>query len=167
MLIISLHYKLIMKFSCAIMLLTINSEEEDMIDHKITLGLSTIFKREYLRGTNTYTGTNASLDYLLSTPEVLDIIIEASSNMLDPLLPEEYITVGKYIELTHEQPTLTLAGQTISTVLTVIEITGNKILLDVSCHDDIGLICRGKYERAIVKKDKLMDATYRRAQSNM
>jgi predicted thioesterase len=103
----------------------------------------------------------------LSTPEVLDIIIEASAKMLDPLLPTGYITIGKYIELSHEQPTLTLAGGTISTILTVTGISGNKIFLDFSCYDEIGLICKGLYERAIVDREKLMESTYRRAQSKM
>lgn len=139
-----------------------------MIDHKITVGLSKIYKKEgSVRGTYAYSGSNDSLNYLLSTPEVLDIIIEASSNMLDNLLPAGYITVGKYIELSHEQPTLTLTGGTISTILTVTKISGNKIFLDFSCHDEIGLICKGTYERAIVEREKLMEATYRRAQSKM
>lgn len=139
-----------------------------MIEHKITVGLSTIHKREgSIRGTYAYSGTNDSLDYLLSTPEVLDIIIESSVKMLDPLLPNGYITVGKYIELSHEHPTLTLTSSSISTILTVTKISGNKIYLDFTCHDDIGLICKGIYERAIVDKEKLMESTYRRAQSKM
>lgn len=139
-----------------------------MIEHKITVGLSSIHKREgTIRGTYAYSGSNDSLDYLLSTPEVLDIIIEASVKMLDPLLPSGYITVGKYIELSHEQPTLTLTGESISTIITVTKISGNKIFLDFSCHDEIGLICKGIYERAIVDKEKLMESTYRRAQSKM
>jgi len=138
------------------------------MEHKITAGLSAIHKREgTVRCTYTYSGSNDSLDYLLTTPEVLDNIIEAAAKMLDPLLPNGYITVGKYIELSHEQPTLTLTGHAISTILTVTEITGNKVFLDFSCHDEIGLICKGKYERAIVNKEKLMESTYRRAQSKM
>lgn len=139
-----------------------------MIDHKIVVGLSTIYKKEgSITGAQTYSGNSDSLSYLLSTPEVLDIIIEASSKMLDNLLPTGYITVGKYIELSHEQPTLTLMGGTISTVLNVTKISGNKILLDFSCHDEIGLICKGIYERAIVDKEKLMEFTYRRVQNKM
>ena len=138
------------------------------MEHKISAGLSTIHKREgSIRGTYAYSGSIDSLDYLLTTPEVLDIIIEASAKMLDPLLPANYITVGKYIELSHEQPTLTLTGNTISTILTVTEISGNKIFLDFSCHDEIGLICKGIYERVIVDREKLMESTYRRAQSKM
>lgn len=139
-----------------------------MMHHKVTVGLSSINKREgSIRGIYAYSGSNDSLDYLLSTPEVLDIIIEASVKMLDPLLPHGYITVGKYIELSHEQPTLTLTGGSISTILTVTKISGNRIFLDFTCHDEIGLICKGTYERAIVEKEKLMESTYRRAQSKM
>ncbi|HHZ00008.1 MAG TPA: hypothetical protein GYA03_02810 [Tissierellia bacterium] len=137
-----------------------------VVKYNISAGLSTIHKREgYVREKYIYSGSNDSLDYLLSTPEVLDIIIEASVKMLDPLLPPGYITVGKYIELSHEQPTLTLAGGTITTILTVTEVSGNKVFLDFSCHDEIGMICKGVYERVIVNKDKLMESTYRRAQS--
>lgn len=138
-----------------------------MINHRITVGLSSIYKKDSTSGgTYAFSGNNG-LDYLLSTPEVLDIIIEASTKMLDPLLPEGYITVGKYIELSHEQPTLTLTGGSISAILTVAEVKGNKIYLDFSCHDEVGLICKGIYERVIVDKEKLMENTYKRAQSKM
>lgn len=139
-----------------------------MIEHKITVGQSAIYKKEgSIKGSYINSGSSDTLNYLLSTPEVLDIIIEASTKMLDNLLPAGYITIGKYIELSHEQPTLTLTGGTISTILTVTKISGNKIFLDFSCHDEIGLICKGIYERAIVEREKLMEATYRRAQSKM
>lgn len=137
-----------------------------MVKHNITAGLSTIHKREgTVREKYIYSGSSDSLDYLLSTPEVLDIIIESSVKMLDPMLPTGYITVGKYIELSHEHPTLTLTGGAITTILTVTEVSGNRIFLDFSCYDEIGLICKGLYERAVVNREKLMESTYRRAQS--
>lgn len=139
-----------------------------MFDHKIIEGLSTIYKKEG-SGIETLSssGTSGTLNYLLTTPQIIEIIIEASYKLLDPLLPDGYITVGKYIELTHEQPTLTLVGGTISAILTVTKIDGNKIYLDVACYDEIGLICKGMYERAIVNRDRLMEITYQRAQSRM
>lgn len=137
-----------------------------MFDHKIIVGLSTIYKKEgSMLETLSSSGTVGSLNYLLTTPQIMEIIIEASSTMLDPLLPDGYITVGKFIELSHEQPTLTLTGGTISVIITVTKIDGNKIYLDVACYDDVGLICKGMYERAIVNKNSLMEATYKRAQN--
>ena len=139
-----------------------------MFNNEIIEGLSTIYKKEgSMFETLSSSGNTGTLNYLITTPQIMEIIIEASYNMLDPLLPAGYITVGKYIELSHEKPTLTLCGGTISVILTVSKIDGNKVYLDVVCHDDIGLICKGMYERAIVNKDKLMEDAYRRAQTKM
>lgn len=139
-----------------------------MFDHKIIEGLSTIYKKEgNVLETLSSSGTTGTLNHLLTTPQIMEVIIEASYNMLDPLLPDGYVTVGKNIELSHEQPTLTLVGGVISTVLTVTKIDGNKIYLDVACYDDVGLICKGVYERAIVNRDSLMEAAYRRFQNKM
>lgn len=139
-----------------------------MFDNRIIEGLSTIYKKEgSILETLSSAGTTGSLNHLITTPQIMEIIIEASYSMLDPLLPEGYITVGKHIELSHEKPTLTLGGGTISAVLTVSKIDRNKIYLDVACYDDIGLICKGMYERAIVNKDILMESAFRRAQSKI
>lgn len=139
-----------------------------MLTHKIIVGLSTIYKKEgSLLETLSSSATTGSLNHLLTTPQIIETIIEASYHMLDPLLPEGYVTVGKNIQLTHEHPTLTIVGATISVVLTVTKIDGSKIFLDVACYDNVGLICKGLYERAIVNKEKLMEAAYNRAQSTM
>lgn len=137
-----------------------------MFDHKIFVGLSTIYKKEgHLLETLSSSGTVGSLNYLLTTPQLMEIIIEASNNVLDTKLPDGFITVGKYIELAHEHPTLTLTGAIISVILTVTKVDGNRIYLDVACYDDVGLICKGMYERVVVNKDSLMESTYKRAQS--
>jgi fluoroacetyl-CoA thioesterase len=136
-----------------------------MADHKITVGLSTIIKKEVgVSDTLPARDSAGILDFLISTPAVLTMVIQASSEMLDPLLPEGFITVGKTIELSHERPTM--VGETISLILTVTKIDGTKILLDIAGHDATGQICKGTYERHIVDKNFLLDAAYRRA-SNM
>lgn len=137
-----------------------------MFDNRIIEGLSTIYKKE-VGMLNTSSEVIGALDNLLTTPQIIEVIIEASYKMLDPLLPNGYVTVGKYIELTHNNPTLTIMSGSISVVLTVTKLDGNKIFMDVACYDEIGLICKGIYERAIVDKEKLMESTYRRAQIKM
>lgn len=135
-----------------------------MENHKITVGLSKIYTKEgCLSDALPASGTDGILDYLISTPALMVMIIEAASSLLDPLLQEEHITVGKHIELSHDKPTM--VDGTISIVLTVTRVDGNRIFLDISGHDAIGQICRGKYERVIVKQSELMDSAYRRAQS--
>jgi fluoroacetyl-CoA thioesterase len=133
-----------------------------MLEHKINEGLSATFKKDL---SFSYSPIAEDLNYLLTTPQILEVVMEASSKMLDPLLPDGYITVGKRLEISHDQPTLVLEGGPITVNLVVLKVEGNKIILDVKCYDGIGLIGQGKYERAIVDTEKLRDATYKRAQA--
>ncbi len=134
-----------------------------MVEHKIVHGLSTIYKKEagHADAMPSSGHEGGIVDFLVSTPAVLSMIIEASSDLLDPLLPNGYITVGKNIELTHERPTL--VGETITLVITVMKVKGESVFLDVTGHDATGIVCRGTYERCIVNKDHLIDIAYRRA----
>ena len=133
-----------------------------MANHKITVGLSTICRKE-VGSSDTLPSRDAAgiLDFLISTPAILTMVIEATRDMLDPLLPDGYITVGKTIELSHERPTM--IGETISLILTVTKIEDTKIFINVDGHDATGQICKGTYERHIVDKNFLLDAAYRRA----
>jgi len=135
-----------------------------MINHTIITGLSTIYKKE--GGTSDALPSNTSsgiLDYLVSTPAILAMVIEASRELLDPLLSDGYITVGKNIELSHERPTL--LGETITLIITVTKVKGESVFLDIQGHDSTGIICRGTYERCIVEKDHLIDIAYSRAKN--
>lgn len=131
-----------------------------MLEGRIFSGISTTFMKDL---TYTYAPIAEDLSYLLTTPQIVEVIIEASSKMLDPLLPSGYITVGRYLEITHEQPTLIMEGAQITIQLVVDHVEGNRVSLDVKGYDRIGLICQGRYERAVVNKTKLLDATHRRA----
>lgn len=137
-----------------------------MIDHKIKVGLSKIYKCEgCLSDAMPHSGSAGILDYLISTPAIMAMIIEASSNLLDPLVPSDYITVGKLIELDHQKPTIIDGDITI--ILTVTKVEGDRIFLDIAGHDAIGQVCQGKYERVIVNKNTLIESANRRAHSNL
>jgi predicted thioesterase len=137
-----------------------------MIDHKIKVGLSKIYKCEgCLSDALPHSGSSGILDYLISTPAIMAMIIEASSNLLDPLVPSDYITVGKLIELDHQKPTIIDGDITI--ILTVTKVEGDRIFLDIAGHDAIGQVCQGKYERVIVNKNTLIESANRRAHSNL
>ena len=133
-----------------------------MIEHKIRPGLSTIYTREAGHA-DALPSNNAAgiMDFLISTPAVLTMVIEATRDLLDPLVPDGFITVGKHIDLSHERPTL--IGETVTLVITVKDVKGESIFLDITGHDSTGVICMGTYERSIVEKDHLIDIAYRRA----
>lgn len=135
-----------------------------MIDHKITVGLSTIYKKTATSSDALpASGPAGILDFLVSTPAILTMIIEAASGLLDPLLPEGFVTVGKNIELSHENPTM--VDGVISIIVTVKKVSNDRVYLEFSGHDAVGQICQGKYERVIISKKVLMDSVYKRSQN--
>jgi len=133
-----------------------------MTEHKIKPGLSTIYTREVGQADTLPSNHSAGImDFLVSTPAILTMIIGATRDLLDPLLPDGFITVGKNIELSHERPTL--IGESVTLVITVKEVKGENVFLDITGHDGTGVVCKGAYERSIVNKDHLIEIAYRRA----
>jgi predicted thioesterase len=59
----------------------------------------------------------------------------------------------------------TIIDGTITIIITVTKVDGDRVHLDIAGHDAIGQVCQGKYERVIVSKDTLIDSANRRANS--
>lgn len=141
-------------------------EGKIMIDHKIRVGLSTVYEREGRATAAEITADSVGvLDYLVSTPTLLAMIMDASSKILNPLLPEGYITVGKKIELLHENPTLT--DEIIKVKLIVTEVNENRIYMDFTANDAFGQICKGKYVKVIIEQQELLINAYNRAEKTL
>lgn len=131
-----------------------------MIQHRIKEGLSAVYKKETTSTDAHPSSETGSLDYLVSTPAILMLIIDSATDMLDKLLTPGYITVGKKVELHHEHPSV--IGETISLTLSVEKVDEKAITLDVKAADSKGVVCSGKIERAIINKDKLLEIAYKR-----
>ncbi|MDD4503771.1 MAG: hypothetical protein PHS15_02950 [Clostridiaceae bacterium] len=98
-------------------------------------------------------GTGA-LNNILATPALVALMIEAAVNSIDPLLPDNYITIGKRTEIEHEYPTK--EGMTVTVTAKLIEINGNVISFEITAHDELGRIGLGYHERQIVSHNILM-----------
>lgn len=132
-----------------------------MFDHQITPGLKYILEKEVgISDTGANLGPDA-LDYMLSTPALAAMVIEASLKLLNPLVPQGGITVGKQVELVHEAPTL--VGETVHVELTVKKVVGSHIHLAVRAWDKMGEIAHGTHERIVVDRERLMSDAYERA----
>lgn len=131
-----------------------------MISHNIVEGMVT----EYTKITNASDTSESpgsiELYYLVSTTAVINLVIDVSSKMLDTLLPPDYITIGTHIELFHENPTI--VGETINIRIKVVSVVDSKIFLEFEGTDSKGVFCRGKYERSIVNKGRLLQSAYKR-----
>ena len=131
-----------------------------MIEHKIKEGMTITFEKEIRDRDTMGEYGSTTLDYLMSTPSMVAILISASAKLLNPLVPEGSITVGGSVELRHEQPTL--LGEKVWMVVTVRQVNDNRISLDFIASDKSGVIARGKHERFVVKGENVLDAAYKR-----
>jgi len=131
-----------------------------MIEHGIKEGMSIFYDKEVTTGDTAAAYGSKALDFLLSTPALVGMLINASAELLDPLVPQECVTVGNSVELYHEKPTL--LGENVRLVLTVKNVDGDRISLDFVAHDKVGVIARGKHERFVVLGDDVLNAAYER-----
>ncbi len=106
-----------------------------------------------------YYGSGA-LEDLLATPTLTAYMIEASVNLIDTLLPEGYISIGRRLSIEHLMPTV--KGMTVTVESKIQSIEGNKINIDIAAYDELGVIGRGQHERYIVKHDILMEKVSKR-----
>lgn len=131
-----------------------------MINHNIKKGLTTTLEKT-TTSTDAYSAHNTgALDYLVSTPSIMMMVIDAATEMLDILLPQDYITVGKKIELIHEHPSI--VGDNITLKLTVEDVEGHLITLDFKAEDSKGIVCSGKYQRTIINRGRLLEIAHER-----
>ncbi len=127
---------------------------------KITRGMSIIHQKEITSADTGAVYGSGALEFLLSTPAIVGMVIEASMKLLDPLVPEGYVTVGSKVETAHLTPTL--LGESVHIILTVLAVEGNRIDLEFAVHDHVGLIAKGKHERFVVASDQLLQMAYSR-----
>ena len=131
-----------------------------MVEDNIQVGLKKDFRKMTTPSDASNLLGSLELSYLVSTPAVINMIIEASTELLDVLLPEQYTTVGTEIHLEHEKPTL--IGEEVDITVEVKEVYKGRVVLNIEGHDRVGRFCKGEYERHIVNKKKLMENAYNR-----
>lgn len=120
---------------------------------ELTIGMSkTIQKVITEEDTALYFG-NGSIKDLLATPVLSALMIEASVSVVDPLLPDDYITIGKYLSIQHSEPTI--KGMTVTVKSSISEIDNNRIIFTIKAYDELGEIGSGTHERYIVNYNLL------------
>ncbi len=126
----------------------------------IKVGMSRTIQRTV---TEEYTYGNHlpdDMEKLLSTPAIVSLIIEAAVEMIDPQLPDGFLTIGKSCEVVHESPTV--VGSTVSLTATLSEFDGYHLVVTIEITDESGLCGRGKHVRSIANKRWLQLKTARR-----
>ena len=91
----------------------------------------------------------------MATPKMIALMEKAATDLLEKILPENFTSVGISLNIQHTAPTPT--GMKIFAEAEIIEVSGRKILFEVSAKDEVGEIGRGKHERFIVDRKKFQE----------
>ena len=100
---------------------------------------------------------------LFATPLLAALMIEASVKLIDNHIPEGYISVGKLLNLTHDNPTV--LGMTVTVDAIVESVEKNKVSLSIHAYDEIGPVGTGKHVRIIVNRDTFIEKVESRCRS--
>lgn len=126
----------------------------------LNIGMSkTIQKKITEEDTALYFGSGSIKD-LLATPVLSALMIEAAVSVVDPLLPDNYITIGKSLSIDHFQPTV--KDMTVTVNASISEIENNKIVFQLKAYDELGEIGSGYHERHIVNHSLLREKVSKR-----
>jgi len=87
---------------------------------------------------------------VLSTPQLVALLESVALSVVDPLLPDGWITVGTRVDIRHLSPTPIGMGIRARAVLTAIE--GRRLTFDVTAQDQAGILARGTHERVAVNR---------------
>lgn len=90
------------------------------------------------------------IDKLLSTPALVSMMIEASTQLIDAKLPDGFMSVGKRAEVTHENPSV--LGAHVGLKVEIKSFDGYHITLKMTAYDDAGIVGRGSHVRSIVNR---------------
>ena len=92
---------------------------------------------------------------LFATPRLVAFLIEASSQLIDPKLPEGFVSVGHHVEVDHFNPTV--VGSTVTIEIKVLNVDHGKYTLGMKAYDDFGQIGSGTHTRTVVNYEKMME----------
>lgn len=101
------------------------------------------------------------LHYLFATPSLVALMVEASAKLIDRELPEDYVSVGIRLQVSHENPTLLGGMVTVKGV--VKEFDGKKVKIELTAFDEIGIIGTCIHDRAIMNNNTLLEKANKRA----
>ncbi|MGI6262268.1 MAG: thioesterase family protein [Succiniclasticum sp.] len=126
----------------------------------LNVGQNAIVQR-VVKASDATTQFSSPFKDLLATPTLLLWAIDASVDAVDSYLPEGYASIGLSINFVHTAPTS--VGMTVTTHVSIIDITEHDVLLSIKAWDEQGEIGHGTLKRAIVEKDSILNKAKERS----
>jgi predicted thioesterase len=88
---------------------------------------------------------------VLATPMVLDLMVMAAANALQPVLPSDWISVGIAADFEHFKPTP--VGVAVTARASVVSVKGVEVEFAISVHDPLEEVARGRHRRFCLPRD--------------
>lgn len=120
---------------------------------KITVGLKHIVSESVTEG-NTARAMGSGTLPVYATPAMTCLMERAAAELLEPLLPEDWTTVGISLQVQHKAPTP--VGAVVRAEAEVIAVDGRKVTFSVRAFDDREEIGSGQHERFAVQSEKFL-----------
>ena len=125
----------------------------DMDFDKITVGLKHIVSESVTEG-NTARAMGSGTLPVYATPAMTCLMERAAAELLEPLLPEDWTTVGISLQVQHKAPTP--VGAEVRAEAEVMAVDGRKVTFSVRAFDDREEIGSGQHERFAVQSEKFL-----------
>ena len=124
-----------------------------LLEDYLIIGKNAVI-RKIVQKTDSSGNYSLGLNELLSTPACIDMVIRAAVEAVDKHLPQEYVTVGRSIDFTHDHATL--VGMTVNVKATLTEIQGKTLHFKIEAWDELGDVGHGSHERVVVRKAEVV-----------
>ena len=105
------------------------------------------------------------IEPMLSSSGLIALAIRAAAALIDPLLPDGFISIGKSSSITHEHPCV--LGSSVRLTVTITAFDGYHISLRIVASDGASVVGTGTHVRSIVNKHWLQIRVAGRAAQSM
>ncbi|MGR9092478.1 MAG: thioesterase family protein [Gammaproteobacteria bacterium] len=96
----------------------------------------------------------AGMPLVFATPQMIHHMEVVCAGLIADLLPPDWVSVGTRVEVEHLAATP--VGLRVATTATVAAVTDRIVTFDVSAHDGIDVIGRGRHCRGLVAMERFL-----------
>jgi fluoroacetyl-CoA thioesterase len=98
---------------------------------------------------------------VLGTPWMISYMERVSNRLVLKYLPAVYMSVGVYVDVKHLAPTP--IGMNVQIRVEILEVSNNRILMNLEAWDQVEKIGEGSHERVVVEKERFMQRVLKKS----
>ena len=128
---------------------------------KLYIGMSKTMQKKITIDDTALNFGSGKIEDLFATPRLVAFMVEVCAQLIDPMMPEGFVTVGNQISVDHDKPSL--IGATVTISVRIVGFDSGNFLFEMEAYDEFGKIGSGSHARSIVNYQSLMNKANQRA----